>query len=303
MLKQLAVFRALNGGAVRSGYGYAAVAQRLGKVNRRLTAEACNDACFPLVAENVHDVLRRERLKIELVGGLVVRRDGFGVVVYDDGFKISAADGLDGVDGGIVELHALPDADGTCAEHDCLVPVGNAGLTFEALCVGGVKIGDVGAGVERIDHAEGGEKTERLALRKNLGLAHAPETRDAGIGEAHALCPCEQGPVAGVLAQLVFHADYAVKLFKEERGYHRGVVQLADACAETQQLRAGKQRVAAEFAEIIEQLFLRPAVEFRQVKMVRADFERAHALEQAFFKSRADAHDLARGLHLGAEGV
>ena len=62
----------------------------------------------------------RERLEVELVAGGVVGGDGLGVVVDDDGLVAALLDGLDGVDGGVVELHALADADGAAAQHDDL---------------------------------------------------------------------------------------------------------------------------------------------------------------------------------------
>ena len=121
LFKGVPVFRLFNGGAVGANDGYTPVGQRLGQVDGSLTAKGRDNALGLFQLHHVHHVLHRQRLKIQLVGGGIVRGDGLRVVVDDDGLIARVFNGLDRVDGGIVKFHALPDADGAGTEDDDLL--------------------------------------------------------------------------------------------------------------------------------------------------------------------------------------
>ncbi len=96
--------------------GHARVLQRLRQAQRRLPAElhdhAGDRACLLLGVHDLQDVLQRERLEVEPVGGVVVGRDGLGVAVDHDGLEPGPRQLERGVHAGVVELDALPDAVG-----------------------------------------------------------------------------------------------------------------------------------------------------------------------------------------------
>ena len=85
--------------------------ERSGQVNRRLTTELDDDTVGLLEVDDVHDVLKGQRLEIQLVGDGEVGRHRFRIRVHDDGLVPGSLDGLDGVDGSVVELDPLANAD------------------------------------------------------------------------------------------------------------------------------------------------------------------------------------------------
>ena len=303
LFKAVAVLRALDRGAVRADDLYTARHERLRQIDGRLAAEAGDHLIGLLLMQNVHDVLGREGLEIQLIGGRVVGRDRLGVVVDDDGLIARAPDGLHRVDGGVVKLHALTDADRTRAEHDDLLLVRAARLALCAGGIGGVEIGDVSAGVAGVHHLVGGVEPQLHALGIHILLAHAPEPRDVGVTEAHLLGPLERLSVALVRAERLLHVHDAADGLEEVGRDHRQCSDLVHARAQTQQLRDGKEPVIAELVQVLGQLRLGHVLELRQPEVLRADLQRADGLEQALLERAADAHDLACGLHLRAERV
>ena len=79
-------------------------------------------------AQDFKHVLRRQRLEIEAVGGVVVGRHGLRVAVDHDRFVTRLAQRVGGVHAAIVELDALADAVRPAAEDDDLFPVRDLGL-------------------------------------------------------------------------------------------------------------------------------------------------------------------------------
>jgi hypothetical protein len=67
--------------------------ESVGQVQRRLAAELDDDAVGAFAADDGEDVLKRERLEIEAVGGIVVGGDGFGVAVDHDRFVAAVLGG------------------------------------------------------------------------------------------------------------------------------------------------------------------------------------------------------------------
>ena len=84
------------------------------------------------------------------------------------------------MDGGIVEFHALADADRARAQHHDLLLVRADALVLAA--VAGVEVGDVGAGVQRVHHREGRRDARLPAQLPDRQLVHAPELGDGFIG-------------------------------------------------------------------------------------------------------------------------
>ena len=96
----------------------AALLDRTSEPQRRLAAELRDDADRLLAVAYGEHLLRRERLEVEAVRGVVVGRDGLRVAVDHDGLVAERPERLGGVDAAVVELDALPDPVRPRAEDD-----------------------------------------------------------------------------------------------------------------------------------------------------------------------------------------
>ncbi len=201
----------------------------LGQFDGGLAAELDDSAPGLLLLHDVLYVLSGEGLEVQLVGHVKVGGDGLGVVVDDDGLKAHALKGPHGVDGAVVELDALADADGAGAQHQHLLAV--AGLHSLVLpVVGGVVVGGLrvelgGAGVH---HFEGGDDAVLLPQGLDLGLLHAAQGADIAVGEAHLLGPLQSVGGGHALAplQLVLHVNDPLEALQEPDVHLGDVVDL-----------------------------------------------------------------------------
>jgi hypothetical protein len=105
-------------------------------------AAELQDHSFGLLAPyDLQNMLRRERLEVEARRGVVIGGDGLGIGVDHNRGVAALLQGVTGVDAGVVELDALPDAVGAAAEHDdggvLLAP------DLVLLLIGGVVVGRV----------------------------------------------------------------------------------------------------------------------------------------------------------------
>ena len=97
---------------------YAMPVEEGGQLYSRLTAERDNNAYRVFRVDNVHNILGSERLKVESVGGVVVGGNGFGIVIHYNDIVSHLFEGVDAVDGGVVEFYALSYSYGTRAEYE-----------------------------------------------------------------------------------------------------------------------------------------------------------------------------------------
>src|SRR5207245_1603513 len=80
------------------------------ELERCLAAELDDDAERPLLLDDVQDVLEREGLEVEAIGGVVIGRHGLGVAVDHDRLHAKVPERERGVDAAVVELDPLTDA-------------------------------------------------------------------------------------------------------------------------------------------------------------------------------------------------
>ncbi len=97
---------------------HARILQPGGELQRRLAAELHDDALGLLDLHDAEHVVERQRLEVQAVGGVVVRRDGLGVAVDHHRVAPAGADGHRRVHAAVVELDALADAVRAGAEDD-----------------------------------------------------------------------------------------------------------------------------------------------------------------------------------------
>ena len=141
-LEELAVLGVVDSLKARAYQRNIELLQRSGQVDGRLSAKSDDNALRLLQADHIHYVLRRERFKIQFVGDCVVRGYRLRVVVDDYCLIAGLPDGPDCMDGGIIELHTLSDADRPAAQYQDLLADAGQGLVL--LLVGGVEVRDIG---------------------------------------------------------------------------------------------------------------------------------------------------------------
>ncbi len=94
-----------------------------GQIQAGLPADARHDGVRPLVAEDLGDVLQRQRLHVDLVRDGGIRHDGGGVGVAQDHLVALLLEGQAGLGAGVVKLRRLPDHDRAAADDEYLFDV------------------------------------------------------------------------------------------------------------------------------------------------------------------------------------
>ncbi len=158
------------------------------EVQRGLAAELDDDAehlvvdVFALV--DVEHVFEGERLKVELVGGVVVSGDGLGVGIDHDGLVTELAQGEAGVDAAVVELDALADAVRAAPEDHDFLAVVVAHFVLDA--VGGVVVRREGLelGGAGVHEAVGGDDAGGFAGCANVLFGFPCLMRNLAVREA-----------------------------------------------------------------------------------------------------------------------
>ena len=307
-LEAFAVLGAVNGIGRRPQNGHARAHERHGKVERRLPAELHDDAFGLFLLDDVHHILKGQRLEIETVGRIVVGGDGFGVRIDHDGHDPGVAQGKGGMAAAVVKLDALPDAVGAAAKDDNLAPVFHHG--FPPGFVGGIVIGRIrlkfrGAGIHKI---EGRLDAEALAQAADVVLGAFPHFRQLAIGEPELLGVPQDIPQFGVggrhvvgeteMQDALFHLHDVADLADEPRVNAAGLVDFLLARAGQQRLPHAEDAAGTGRAQGGEDLFL-----FRQFLLEmeteprRAGLHGAEPLLQRLLEGSANAHGLAHALH------
>ena len=286
---------------------HAHLGEGLGQLDGRLAAELDHSAPGLLLLHDVLHVLGGEGLEIQLVGHVKVSGHGLGVVVDDDGLAAQALQGPHGVDGAIVKLDALADADGAGAQDQDL-PLAGVGLNGLVLpVVGGVVIGGLGVelGGAGIHHLEGGDDAVLLPQGFHLGLLHAAQGADIAVGKAHLLGALEQVCAGGALAllQLLLHVDDALEAVQEPDVHLGDVVDLLGGEATAQSLGHHEQALVGDVDQHVLDLVGVQALQLVQLQGADVQLQGADGLHQRALEGVGDGHDLAGGLHLGAQGA
>ena len=130
-LEQVPVLRLVDGIAVSANNSDAAGVKRVRQIDRRLSSERHDDAIGLFHLDHVHYVFHTQGFKIQLIRACVVRGNGLRIIIDDDCFVTRLLDRLYGVDGGVVKLYALSDADRAGSQYDHLFLVREVNLVFD----------------------------------------------------------------------------------------------------------------------------------------------------------------------------
>ena len=276
---------------------HAVAVQVLGELDGRLAAEGHHHAHGLLHGDDVHHVLGIERLEVQPVGGIVVGGDGLGVVVDDDHIVAQLLEGPHAVDGGVVELDALADADGAGAQHHDDGPsAAGEGAGLAEAVEGGVEIGGL-----RVELRAAGIHHLVDSLGRGRGqLRCAGETQQRRVGVAHLLAQGIALRRQALLFQGLFKVRHLLQLGQEPAVDAGDGEDLVHADAGFEGLEHGEQAVVVHPAQplpdggIVVRVFL-------AVEGILADLRAPDGLHEGHLEAGADGHDLAGGLHLGAQ--
>ena len=276
VFKLVPVLGPVDGGAVGADDCYAPLHQGVCQVDGGLAAQGGDDTLGILEVQDVHDVLRGQRLEIQLVRSGVVGGDGLRVVVDDDGLVALTADGIHGVDGGVVKFHALADADGAGTQDHDLLLVGEPGVGGAG--IGGVEVGDIGPGVAGVYHAEGREQILLAAQGIDIQLLPLPQLGNELIAEAHDLGFLQHLHAAYIGGELLLHGhDLADGLDEVGRDLGHGV-DAVNGDLPAQQLCYGEDGVVPELLQVFQDLLGLHVGKLGHVEVAHADFQRTDGL-------------------------
>ena len=285
----------------------------MGELERRLAAElndhALERAALALLVEYRQHVLGGQRLEIESVRSVVVRRDGLRIAVDHDRLVARRAQRERGVAAAIVELDPLPDPVRAAAEDDDLFALRGVGfasdLAGERGFVGRIHVGRgrcelSRAGVDALEHRL---NAEPLARRRDVGFGLAGKRCKARVREAARL---QRSEVSRVVRQAM-RADHSLEAhdlgdpFEEPGVDLADLVDLLDAHAHTQRLRHFEQAIGRRLpdrgAQHVMVVAEAKSVDFDLVKPVEARLQRAQGLLQRLGEGAADRHRFADRFH------
>ena len=299
LIEPLPVLRHID--AVKGGAQYvdSLVVQELGQLDGGLSAEGHNHAVGLLRMDHAHDVLGGERLEIQPVGGVEICGNRFRVIIDDNHLIARLFQRPDAVDGSVVELDALSDADRAGAEHDDGFPVGIVVLQkFQSLVflvVGSVEIRSLrrefgGAGIHHFINREPGvgDLAPGNSLDDLIQIAHAFGFQVQLVGQLS-------------LGQLLFHLNQLYQLVEEplvDLGY---VVDIVYGNAPLQGLIDYEQALVVAHADLCFDFRVRKLLQLGAVEGVQGDLRAPDRLHDGFLKGLADGHHLAGSLHLSSQ--
>ena len=202
------------------------------------------------------------------------------------------------MNGGVVELDPLPDANRTRTQDHDARPVRLRPLVFRL--VRGVVVRGRGRKLTgaRIDDLVGRHKPRRHSAGADLGLPRAKQRRNLGIGESQPL-GLRQGRFAA--GQPLFARDDACDFGDEETIDPRLSHEIINAPAPAQRLGQREQAEVCGLGHHGGDLRLRPPCGVVQAQATHPKVEGSHRLQQRLGEGATDGHHFAGGLHLRPE--
>ena len=248
-----------------------------------------------------------ERLEVEAVAGVVIRRDSFRVAVDHDGFVAIFTQRKRGMATAIIEFNSLPDTVRTTAQDDYLLVLGGRRLVFlfirrveiwrVALKLGSAGIHQLVNGLEAMFLAQVAN-----VLGSALAAVYFPGCGETGIRQSHALGFAQEIGGNGfrrMLLDLLLHINDLFELVEEPgidagnaREFFYGVA-LAQGIAEIDQalgMRGDQALSKTAWLDLLRSRLL-------------AGVERSDALHHCLFESASHGHGFADGFHLWTEAL
>jgi len=263
----------------------------------RLAAELHHHAVGVRRLHDVRDLFGGDGFEEQAVGGVVVRRHRLRVVVHDVGLDALLAQRADGVNRAVVELDALPDADGAAADDDDAlgVPVGLHLVPSRArgarrVVVRGRRRELARAGVDLLERPLGGRV---LDVSDRDFAAVGRELGDLAVRVAE-LRGRREVALAGGLGGL----GDVLEALEVPLAVARELVDLVDGDAALERLEDRVRAVRGRRFEIVGAEFV--VADIRPVDG-RVVLRGPQRLQQALLEGASDGHRLPGRLHRGGE--
>ena len=307
VLRRVHVFRA--GSQNRNAHFH----QAFGQLDGGLTAELHHRTVGMLDVHHVLHILRRQRLKIQLIRDIEVRAHSLRIVVDDDRLIARFGKGPGGMNGTVVELDSLPDSDGAASQHQHLLRAdGSVGtelaasgflrLVFSAVygvIIRRARLELRGAGIH---HLISGCDAVFQAQIFDLPLRHSGQAADHVVRELQTLRLAQKLRRERALLQLLFHLHQNGDFIDEPLVHHRDFIDRLIIQSLAQGFRNDPDPLVVHFFQAFLQILRGKGGEIIASQAVHMLLQGADGLHQRPFKIGADAHHLAGGLHLGGEG-
>ena len=276
--------------------------QPAGEIQRSLSAELNNDTLGLFLFDDVHHVLERERLEVETVGCVVIRRHGLGIAVDHDGLEIRVAECKTRMAAAVVELYSLPDTVRSGSEDHDLAPFRRIGFTF--FFVGRIHVGRerFELGTARIDAFVDRNYTEGFAVLAHSQFRRARKKRQPPIRQT--VFFRRANFVVGIfdkrLSIETFLKLHHLRKLIEEPGIDLSqAIYLIDRIPVLQRVGDVRETLRVRTCELPLQFFVRNVDEPQRLHSL----ERPQTLEQALLERSSDRHHLTDRLHLCAEYI
>ena len=288
----------------RSENIYAVPLQVCGEIQRSLSAELRDDTDRFLFIVDTEDILERQRLKVELVGGVVVCGDRLRVAVDDDRLKAELPERFRGVDTAVIELDTLADPVRASAEDHDLLRIRVDRVVVRRV-VGRVEIGRIFRSRD-VDAVPGLCHAERFPAVPDRVFRDTQDFAEVLICKAVLLCAYEHFICkvrTGCDERFLFLYEL-FHLLDEIRFDLRMLKDLVDRCSLSQRLIHDEMALRGGCIEhFYEGLFGEFPEVLDMAEPVAAFFERTNCLLEGLLVGLADGHDLSDGAHLRAELV
>ena len=254
---------------------------------------------------NLENVFEADRFEVQLVGGIVVGRNRFGVAVHHDGFVTHFAESHCSVAAAVVEFDTLTDSVRATAEnHDLLRVVGSG--RFVLAVVGAIVVELVFHTAHRhcapaFDHAE------FRTLLAHVLFADAEDLGDVLVAEAVLLGLDEEfigREATRSLEHFFFELNEFAHLLHEVSLFVGGGEDFFVGSTLTESFVHLEVTFRRSGLHHFKEFFLALLVEVLGKAEARtAVFETTDSLLEGFLVGLADSHDFTHSLHLGAEAV
>ena len=272
--------------------------QLICQIDCRLTAKLNNHAQWLFQIHNVHNILDRQRFKIQLVGNREICRYRFRIVVDNDCLIAALPQRHDTVYSRIVEFHTLSDTNRSGAENNDFLTVCSEGFRF--LFIGGIEIRcrTFKFRCTGIHHFIYRYDAVFLPQLIDGALLHSPLAGDIGIRKAIFLQRTEYGKILWMCHHFFFQRNDIRKFIQEEHIDSRNFMNTCQGFPAANQLGDAKHAQIVLDRNLLPQLLCGTGIDFLMIDVITFHFQRAYCLQKAFFKIATDGHDLTGSLHL-----